>query len=36
VPHFSWAETEVIIQEMGMGPVTNPIEYVNTADDPRK
>lgn len=36
VPHFSWAETEVIIQEMGLGPLSNPIEYVNTADDPRK
>ncbi len=36
VPHFAWAETEVVIQEMGIGPVTNPIEYVNAADDPRK
>lgn len=36
VPHFSWAETPVIIQEMGMGPVSDPIEYVNAADDPRK
>ena len=35
VPHYAWAETEVIIQEMGMGPVSNPIEYVNPADDPR-
>jgi hypothetical protein len=36
VPHFSWAETDVIIQEMGIGPVSNPIEYTNPADDPRK
>lgn len=35
VPHFAWAETDVIIQEMGMGPVGNPIEFVNMADDPR-
>jgi quercetin dioxygenase-like cupin family protein len=36
VPHFTWAETDVIIQEMGTGPVSEPIEYVNAADDPRK
>ncbi|HEY7757957.1 MAG TPA: cupin domain-containing protein [Burkholderiales bacterium] len=36
VPHFAWAETEVVIQEMGIGPVSDPIEYVNAADDPRK
>jgi quercetin dioxygenase-like cupin family protein len=36
VNHFAWAETEVIIQEMGMGPVSSPIEYANPADDPRK
>ena len=36
VAHFAWAETEVIIEEMGMGPVTSAIEYVNPADDPRK
>jgi hypothetical protein len=36
VAHFSWAETEVVIQEMGIGPVANPIEYANPADDPRK
>jgi quercetin dioxygenase-like cupin family protein len=36
VPHFSWAETEVIIQEMGIGPIDNPIQYVDAADDPRK
>jgi hypothetical protein len=36
VPHYAWAETAVIIQEMGMGPVSNPIEYVNPADDPRR
>lgn len=36
VPHFAWAEDEVIIQEMGEGPVGNPIEYSNPADDPRK
>lgn len=36
VPHFAWAETEVVIQEMGIGPVGNPIQYVNPADDPRR
>ena len=36
VPHFAWAETEVIIQEMGTGPISQPIEYVNKAEDPRK
>jgi quercetin dioxygenase-like cupin family protein len=36
VPHFSWAETDVIIQEMGQGPVDNPIEYVDPSLDPRK
>jgi quercetin dioxygenase-like cupin family protein len=36
VPHFAWAETEVIVQEMGEGPITNPIEYVDAAEDPRK
>lgn len=36
VNHFAWAETEVIIQEMGMGPVSSPIEFVDPADDPRK
>jgi anti-sigma factor ChrR (cupin superfamily) len=36
VNHFAWAETEVIIQEMGIGPVSSPIEYANPADDPRK
>lgn len=35
VPHFSWARTEVIIQEMGMGPNSD-IRYVNPDDDPRK
>jgi quercetin dioxygenase-like cupin family protein len=36
VTHFAWAETEVVIQEMGMGPISSPIEYANAADDPRK
>jgi len=36
VPHYAWAETDVIIQEMGMGPVSNPIVYVDPADDPRR
>jgi hypothetical protein len=36
VAHYSWARTEVIIQEQGMGPVENPIEYVNSDDDPRQ
>ena len=36
VPHFSWAETDVVIQEMGIGPVSQTIEYVNAAEDPRK
>jgi quercetin dioxygenase-like cupin family protein len=35
VPHYAWARTEVIIQEQGMGPVGNPIEYIDPADDPR-
>lgn len=35
VPHYSWARTEVFIQEMGMGPVEHAIEYVNPDDDPR-
>ena len=36
VYHYAWARTEVIIQESGMGPVENPIEYMNPDDDPRK
>ena len=36
VPHYSWAETDVVIQEMGVGPVSQPIEYVHATDDPRK
>jgi quercetin dioxygenase-like cupin family protein len=36
VPHFAWAETDVVIEEMGLGPVAKPIEYVNRADDPRR
>jgi hypothetical protein len=36
VPHYAWARTEVIIQEQGMGPVENPITYVNPDDDPRE
>jgi hypothetical protein len=36
VPHFAWARTEVIIQEMGQGPQEHSIEYVNPDDDPRK
>jgi len=36
VAHFAWAEDEVIIQEMGVGPIGNPIEYMNPGDDPRK
>lgn len=36
VPHYARAETEVIIQEMGIGPIAgSPIEYVNASDDPR-
>ena len=35
-PHFAFAETDVVIQEMGIGPVDNPIEFVHAADDPRK
>jgi anti-sigma factor ChrR (cupin superfamily) len=35
-PHFAWAETEVVIQEMGIGPISNPIEFVHAEDDPRK
>jgi quercetin dioxygenase-like cupin family protein len=36
VTHFAWAETEVVIQEMGIGPTASPIEYANPADDPRR
>ena len=36
VPHFAWAETDVIIQEMGTGPISEPLDYLNAADDPRK
>jgi quercetin dioxygenase-like cupin family protein len=36
VPHFAWAETDVVIQESGVGPVGNPIQFVNPADDPRR
>jgi quercetin dioxygenase-like cupin family protein len=36
VPHFAWAETDVVIQESGIGPVGNPIQYVDPGDDPRK
>jgi quercetin dioxygenase-like cupin family protein len=36
VPHFAWAETDVVIQEMGTGPIGETIEYMNAADDPRK
>ncbi len=36
VPHFAWARTEVIIQEMGTGGSSaKSIEYVNPDDDPR-
>jgi quercetin dioxygenase-like cupin family protein len=36
VPHFAWAETDVVIQESGIGPVGDPIQFVNPTDDPRK
>jgi len=36
VPHFAWAETEVLIQEAGIGPISNPIQYVSPEDDPRR
>lgn len=36
VPHYAWAETEVLIQESGIGPIVNPIQYVRPEDDPRK
>jgi quercetin dioxygenase-like cupin family protein len=36
IPHFAWAETDVVIQEMGAGPISDPIQYVDAADDPRK
>jgi hypothetical protein len=37
VPHFAWARTEVIIQEMGTGMESGAksIEYINPDDDPR-
>lgn len=36
VPHFAWAETDVVIQESGFGPIGESIEYVSKGDDPRK
>lgn len=36
VPHFAWARTEVIIQEMGQGGHEGTIDYVNPDDDPRQ
>ncbi len=35
-PHFAIAETDVVLQEMGIGPIENPIEFVHAGDDPRK
>ncbi|MEO8626654.1 MAG: cupin domain-containing protein [Betaproteobacteria bacterium] len=35
-PHFAWAETEVVIQEMGTGPIDSAIDYVDATEDPRK
>ncbi len=32
--HFSWTESETIVQIHGVGPLV--INYVNPADDPRK
>jgi hypothetical protein len=34
VPHFDFARTEVVLEVVGMGPVDNPIEYLNPEDDP--
>ncbi|MFN0314086.1 MAG: cupin domain-containing protein [Burkholderiales bacterium] len=34
-PHFATAETDVIIQEMGIGPIENPIEFLRAEDAPR-
>lgn len=36
VPHFSWAETDVVIQETGEGPLNSAIEYIDPSLDPRK
>jgi len=36
VPHYAWARSEVIIQEMGEGGQEHTIEYINPDDDPRK
>ncbi|MCC7549277.1 MAG: cupin domain-containing protein [Burkholderiales bacterium] len=36
VPHFAWAETDVLIQEAGIGPIATPIQYVRSEDDPRR
>lgn len=36
VPHYAWAENEVIIQEMGIGPIDDPIQFVDASNDPRK
>lgn len=34
-PHYQWARTEVVLQIMGNGPVSNPVTYLNPDDDPR-
>ena len=34
VKHYAWASQETVIQLHGMGPQN--LDYVNSADDPRK
>lgn len=34
-PHFQWARTELILQVMGVGPIGDPVTYINPDDDPR-
>ncbi|HZP89295.1 MAG TPA: cupin domain-containing protein [Burkholderiales bacterium] len=33
--HYQWARTEVVLQIMGTGPISNPVTYINPDDDPR-
>jgi hypothetical protein len=34
-PHYQWARTELILQVMGVGPIDDPVTYINPDDDPR-
>jgi hypothetical protein len=35
-PHYQWARTELILQVMGFGPISDPVTYINPDDDPRQ